>query len=640
MKFGALQLSGNLETYNIVRHPQPDEFQFVMNRNTFQIRTDWDWLQDGKFIERYDFPLIKRSKLFLVYRGVYDGVYDLAPADTVRGITRYDDKVGGPIEGNRVGSVQPDGSLREGLYSRYQDDSRDSLKFENRLREAYIDLNLADAPISFRIGRQQVIWGESDQFRLMDIWNPLDLTWHLQQEPFEKIRKPLWLVKTLWDIERLGPFSNAFVEVVWNPFDFQPGVKADFLPRPWGAPFPNPTRAGQVQLANINAPFPLLLTPLFDLQGTSVRDGDFEHNPQDATEIGARIHGVTPQGIEMTVNYLYGRSRSIGAFAGAPFGLKFDDLRFRGVGDSAFATPAPELGQFAGLGVGAVDIKARFIHPYTHIFGLTGNYFEADFTTAVLRFETAYQLGAAVQTIELDKRPLIKDAAGDPVTNPTSLEPCDPDDASLQAGCVHAPVGFDKRNLWSGMIGFDRPTWIRWLNNKTTWFISGQFFWSYVDGRADVLRASTAYTAGGSPYLANPNLGVYPTVGADGIGTWTSGPYAGLRERFQDGNYAGNSDNVHQWEILTTLAFTSFYRGGTIVPFIATAWDPVNRSFLSQLQLEYFYTNDFIITLQQKYYTDFGHSGDQNNRVSQDPWGVGGQLNRRDETGIKLTYQF
>ena len=25
--------------------------------------------------------------------------------------------------------------------------------------------------------------------------------------------------------------------------------------------------------------------------------------------------------------------------------------------------------------------------------------------------------------------------------------------------------GVTQKNMWKGMIGFDRPTWIRWLNN-------------------------------------------------------------------------------------------------------------------------------------------------------------------------------
>jgi len=40
--------------------------------------------------------------------------------------------------------------------------------------------------------------------------------------------------------------------------------------------------------------------------------------------------------------------------------------------------------------------------------------------------------------------------------------------------------GITKRNMWKGMLAFDRPTWIRWLNKKTTFFLSGQMFWHYI----------------------------------------------------------------------------------------------------------------------------------------------------------------
>ena len=32
------------------------------------------------------------------------------------------------------------------------------------------------------------------------------------------------------------------------------------------------------------------------------------------------------------------------------------------------------------------------------------------------------------------------------------------------------------------MVGFDRPTWIRFLNPNATWFLTGQFFWNYTTG--------------------------------------------------------------------------------------------------------------------------------------------------------------
>ncbi len=50
--------------------------------------------------------------------------------------------------------------------------------------------------------------------------------------------------------------------------------------------------------------------------------------------------------------------------------------------------------------------------------------------------------------------------------------------------------------------------------------------------------------------------------------------------------------------------------------------------------LGYFYSNDLIITAQQRFFTAFGR-----NAPSNDPWFIGRSA-RRDETGIKLTYQF
>src|SRR5438045_7581838 len=99
----------------------------------------------------------------------------------------------------------------------------------------------------------------------MDIWNPLDVPWHFQQESWDNIRVPLWLAKGLWDIGDLWKLSNVFSEVVYNPFDFQPGIKAAFLPRPWALPFPDPLRPGQVQL---NPDTGLLIDPRFHLTGS------------------------------------------------------------------------------------------------------------------------------------------------------------------------------------------------------------------------------------------------------------------------------------------------------------------------------------------------------------------------------------
>jgi hypothetical protein len=662
LKYGPIEISGAVDSQNLFRASQIDQWQFVQNRNTALIRFDYDWLENGKFIGRYDLPLIKRSKLYLLGRFVYDGFWGIAPGGRQKGVTTLDDLVGGPIIGNVIGTQVVNGRAckpvtdptcrstgavpESGLYSRIQSSGREGKAFDGTLREAYIDLSLRDAPISFRLGRQQVIWGESDQFRMMDIINPLDLTWHYQQEDFEKLRIPLWLVKGIWDMGDLGPITNAFTEVVWNPGDFQPGAVQDFTPSPWAAPIANPLRAGQIQLADPTSA-ESMLTPIFNMQGTSFRRGDFSRTPWNASDIGVRVHGVTDiplihmQGFEFTANYLYARGRSIGAAAGTPFAVEIQKVV---VNPNAFLlqdgsigtySPSNPFATFAGINsINPAEVSAKIVYPYAHIFGATANWFEGSYTNTVFRLETAYQLGAPFQSAAITDRV--------PITQPNGASYHD----------LLAPIGDTRRDIWAGMLGFDRPTWIKFLNPRTTWFITGQFFWSYVAGTFSNLRGGLQ-TAAETPYY---NANQFPNWDANttnGVGQWDNGPYAGQIERTQTActglpgsscaphnpsgspnTLFGNADKVEQWEILTTLAATSFYRGGTVVPFFAIAIDPVNRGFLAQLKCDVFLTNDLIVQPQAKFFNDLG-SG----RPSLDPWGVG-QLARRDEVGLKITYQF
>src|SRR3954469_10284453 len=66
LKYGPLELSGNLQSQNIIRHSDIDEYHFVQQRNTFRARVDWNWLERGKLIDRIEIPFIESSKLFLL----------------------------------------------------------------------------------------------------------------------------------------------------------------------------------------------------------------------------------------------------------------------------------------------------------------------------------------------------------------------------------------------------------------------------------------------------------------------------------------------------------------------------------------------------------------------------------------------
>ncbi|MBI5529328.1 MAG: hypothetical protein HY897_23635 [Deltaproteobacteria bacterium] len=81
------------------------------------------------------------------------------------------------------------------------------------LRELYADIDVTKR-LSLRVGRQQVTWGETGNYRLLDVINPTDNTWHLSPfESFEDQRIPLWIFKALYDI----PALEGSLEFVWVP---------------------------------------------------------------------------------------------------------------------------------------------------------------------------------------------------------------------------------------------------------------------------------------------------------------------------------------------------------------------------------------------------------------------------------------
>jgi hypothetical protein len=64
------------------------------------------------------------------------------------------------------------------------------------LREAYIDAEKGD--VSFRIGKQQVVWGTADGMKLLDAINPTDYT-EMAQNQMEDSRIPIWMINAETD---------------------------------------------------------------------------------------------------------------------------------------------------------------------------------------------------------------------------------------------------------------------------------------------------------------------------------------------------------------------------------------------------------------------------------------------------------
>lgn len=87
-------------------------------------------------------------------------------------------------------------------------------------RELYFDAIVDDWWL--RLGKQQVVWGKTDFFRMQDIVNPMDFGQHFFFDPFEDIRIPQWIATLQYKAGDLGPFKETAITAVWNFDKFEP----------------------------------------------------------------------------------------------------------------------------------------------------------------------------------------------------------------------------------------------------------------------------------------------------------------------------------------------------------------------------------------------------------------------------------
>jgi len=86
---------------------------------------------------------------------------------------------------------------------------------EKELKEAYLDIELFDARLWLRLGKQQIVWGKTELFRTTDQFNPQDVA--LASLPsLEESRIALWAARGVWSFYEVGPFSDVRAEVALN----------------------------------------------------------------------------------------------------------------------------------------------------------------------------------------------------------------------------------------------------------------------------------------------------------------------------------------------------------------------------------------------------------------------------------------
>lgn len=444
--FGPLDVAGSLQSQTIVRHPDVDEFHLVQQRNTVRVRARWSLVRDGKLFGRFAAGGLETVDLRLLYRGAYDSIYDATPTFRER-----------DLRGRKPSRIAERdlGDLSRGAL--------DAIKFESQLREAFADVSFRTLPLRFRIGKQQIVWGEADLFRMLDRANPLDTSWHFVEEipppafGWDDLRIPLWMVLAHSDVGSFGPLGNVTADAYWNVGDWRP-MKIAFLPRPWGIRMLNPLTNRED--GAFHAPFAgmerLARSSLF-------KQGDYRRNPLENSQFGVRLGATFPGDLRVALYYFHQRWAGDDGSPTAPV---------RGLPDD----PAGRVETARLIGRGTLPVEYRA--PYIHTVGVSASYFVESLQT-VLRLESVYDFGLPV----FDR------------SRTTTFSPFLP--------------GTIRRDYWKGMLAFDRAVNFAAVNDESAVFFTGQWFLQHLMRNKDTLTGPFDLpTAGVRP---RPFCGAGPT---------------------------------------------------------------------------------------------------------------------------------
>lgn len=307
-------------------------------------------------------------------------------------------------------------------------------EFNDRLdfiREAYVKnaIPLADGRSLFlKIGRQQVVWGRTDLFRVLDVINPVDYSRNNIYDELQDIRIPMWIAQAEYRMGASESMQDRNLQFVWNFDKFRPD---------------NLGQCGSPNAILDAGCFFRGMKNLWDNGGTvanfaNVADGTLlatnfgphqiglakVHLPEwslENTQIGAKFEGVTEGGLAFSLNALHYRSqlpslhggkRSTNAFSGEyrdawPYLISFD-----------MHYPRVNL-----LG-GSMDLELESLG-------------------AAVRLEGAMTWGEEF---------------------PNTAD----------------PQLYSRNRVWRSVIGVDRPTFIPFINPNRTTLISAQLFWQHI----------------------------------------------------------------------------------------------------------------------------------------------------------------
>jgi len=412
-----LKLTGKAQTRASIRLQDSEGFTFPRNvhvgnlvqwRNLALIEIDHDLRE-----LTYDLDVLHplkalkiRSKYHIVGRFMYEAVYNVGP-QAFRDVREVD---------------------KENI---------DNFKQSYDLWECYMDLSRG--PVFFRFGRQNLSWGETDVFRLLDSINPLDNTFGGPFEDLDDRRIPLWMLRGSLNFGNLGPIKSLTLDAFWVPGNWDASV-APWAPK--GTAYSAPLSEDLARFLHFEYPAKVM----------------------DSSRWGFRL-----QGMAGSMNLAVAHYRTY---------LDLPALR---------AVIEPGIPLLTSLDQMAFEVS---YHP-VHITGGSLNYWEPR-TNTVIRGEVAWFWNEPVfipeENISVLYGPTLP--LPDPVLDLAAvLFGIDIRDLGLNGLPLNPESGtIPEKNILRFMIGLDRQMWIRSLNKTNMFFVSLQYFGQWVPDYDDRMK--------------------------------------------------------------------------------------------------------------------------------------------------------
>lgn len=178
----------------------------------------------GPFGLLNDLPFrVKDFGYDVTFRAEADGIYDWGPREYSTASAFVPPP---PLPGTSKLAAVDVGALRKTL--------RHDAVHRERLFQAYVQG--AVGRLFVRVGRQNLSWGETDGFRLLDNINPLDSSFGGFLISLDERRIPLDMARAQYYLGDYGPVSETFLEgyaAIDNRVGFVPGTPVG---SPWGLP--------------------------------------------------------------------------------------------------------------------------------------------------------------------------------------------------------------------------------------------------------------------------------------------------------------------------------------------------------------------------------------------------------------------